>query len=934
MATPLLTTKLHIPPVRPELVSRPRLIERLNAALVLDPLSWGQRTQGDKYRGLHRKLTLISAPAGYGKTTLVSAWLHSADWLSTWLSLDERDNDLVRFFTYLVAALQKIDDEIGQAVQNLLEAPQLPPAESLVTALINGIAATPNPFVFVVDDYHTVAELAIHEAVGFLLERQPPQMHLVIITRQDPLLPLSRLRGRGQVTEIRQSDLRFTPEEAATFLNQSMGLNLAASDVATLEDRTEGWIAGLQLAALSMQGYDAEGAARFIDGFSGRHHFILDYLTDEVLKRQLEPVQTFLLQTSILERMCGPLCDAVLEIRDWILDIDRDTQSPISNIQSSREVLEYLEHANLFLVPLDDERKWYRYHHLFAELLRARLQETQPDQVPELHRCAAMWYEQNGLASEAVHHALATKDFTLAADVIERAILTMATWSSTDVAELLRWLKALPDDVVRTRPWLQLFTSRALYTTGQWEAAEHIQQELDRWLRDNPAAPDAERLMGLVAADRASYAAARGDVRQATEFARRAIARLPKDDAIAQIRAPAILGLACLRTGDVAEASEAFSQTVATAVAAGIGFVAAPLACNLAEVQIVQGQLRQAMRTCEKAVQLGTIDGGLHSATGFVGLVRAKILYEWNDLPAAERHVSEGLELLSRGGITATFGTGHARLAQIKQARGDSAGALAEVQRAVQIAQRSSIQRLSILASAYQARIWLAQGELDSATRWADDYRQIGETEYLREFEDLTLARVLLAQDKPTEALTLLDTLLSPAETAGRMGPVIEIQALRALALQALGDSNGALGALERALKLAEPEGYRRVFIDGGAPMTRLVHKAAQRGIAPEYTAKLLAAFELEVRDVAAPTTDRKPAIRKPSVLIEPLTDRELEVLHLLAEGLSNRKIARKLFLSPNTVRTHTYNIYGKLGVHSRMQAVARARELGLLASV
>ncbi len=908
MTTPLVTTKLYIPQPRPSLVPRPRLLQKLGEGLRMG-----------------RRLTLISAPAGYGKTTLVSAWLHSADWLSAWLSLDEGDNDPVRFFTYLVAALKQVDDEMVQAVQSLLRAPQSPPAESLVTALINGIAAAPNSFVFVLDDYHTIIGLAAHEAVGFLLERQPPQMHLVIVTRQDPPLPLSRLRGRGQVTEIRQSDLRFTPEEAATFLNQSMGLNLAASDVATLEERTEGWIAGLQLAALSMQGHDAEDTARFIAGFSGRHHFILDYLTDEVLKRQPEPVQTFLLQTSILERMCAPLCDAVVG------DIADQTQYPISNIQSSREVLEYLEHANLFLVPLDDERKWYRYHHLFAELLRARLQETRPDQVLELHRRAATWYEQNGLASEAVHHALATRDFAPAADVIERAILRITTWSSTDVAELLRWLQALPDDVVRTKPWLQLFTSRALYTTGQWEAAELIQQELDQWLQDHPEAPDAERVMGLVVADRASYAAVHGDVRQAMEFARRAMAHLPKDDAIAQIRAPAILGMACLRAGDVAEASEAFSQTIATAVAADIGFTAAPLACNLAETQIVQGQLRQAMQTCDEAVKLGTVDGSLHSAAGFAGLVRAKILYEWNDLPAAERHVSQGLEILSRGGITETFGTGHARLAQIKQARGDSAGALAEVQRAVEFAQRSKIRRLSILASAYRARIWLAQGELDLATRWADDYRQIGETEYLREFEDLTLARVLLAQAKPSDALTLLDTLMSPAEAAGRMGPVIEILALRGLAHQAVGDSSGALGAMERALKLAEPEGYVRVFIDEGAPMARLLHEAAQQGIAPEYTARLLAAFELEAVAVAAPTTDHKPAMFKPSILIEPLTDREMEVLHLLADGLSNREIARKLFLSPHTVRTHTYNIYGKLGVHSRMQAVARARELGLL---
>jgi LuxR family maltose regulon positive regulatory protein len=682
-----------------------------------------------------------------------------------------------------------------------------------------------------------------------------------------------------------------------------MGLSLTPSEIATLEERTEGWITGLQLAALSMQGRGPVGIRQFIAGFSGRSHFILDYLTDEVLQRQPEPVQTFLLQTAILDRLCGSLCDAVL---------DNPALAP------GKQMLEQLEAANLFTVPLDDEQEWYRYHHLFADLLRARLQETLPGLIPELHRRAAAWYERSGFSAEAVQHALATQDSALAAEVVERAILRIATWSRADVTVIQRWLSALPTGVMLPRPWLRLFLSRILYISGQPELASQTLQALEEWLQDHPSAPDAVRLLGLAVVDRASYAAVLGHVQQAKELTRQALAHVPEDDPIARFRAPAILGMAHSRAGEVSEAHRAFSQAGEIAMAAGLRFAAVPFLCNLAEVEIAQGRLRQAMRTCERAGELAVVDGVPTSIGGFVGLEMGRILYEWNDLPAAERHLLDGLELLSQGGISESFGSGHAVLALIKQALGDHEGAGAAAQQAIRIAQRENVPRLVGLTSAYQARIWLAQGRLDLALRWAEDYRQAAETEYLRESEDLTLARTLLAEGQSVAALSLLDTLLAPARAAGRMAAVIEIQALRALALPT---PDEALHALQGALGLAEPEGYVRLFVDAGEPMQALLKQAAVRGMAPHYVSRLLAAFG----------PSHPVAARVPQPLVEPLTDRELEVLRLLAEDLSNQEIGRRLFISLPTVKSHTRNIYGKLGVRSRAEAVDQAQALGIL---
>jgi LuxR family maltose regulon positive regulatory protein len=559
--------------------------------------------------------------------------------------------------------------------------------------------------------------------------------------------------------------------------------------------------------------------------------------------------------------------------------------------------------------------------------LRARLHETAPDLLPGLHLRAATWYDQNASPAEAVHHALAVPDFNLVAEIIERAIPRATTWTSIDVATLQEWFSILPDDVMRLHPRLQLVASRVFYLIGRRRDTEWILKQVEALLEDDPAIPDAGNILGLVLADRASYAAVRGDVRQAIAFAQRALTHLPENEATTRMRVSAILGLAHYRAGDTLQAGQAFLQSIAAAKTVGLEFAAVHLVCNLAQVRIVQGRLDRAIEICQQALDMAVVDGVRTSMAGLVELELGRILYARNDLSAAERHVSQGLALLEKSEMTDSFGLGHALLAQIRQAQGESDRARVAIQRAVQIAQTFDVARISALIGACQARIWLAQDKPDLAVRWARDYEQREQMEYLCEFEDLTLARVFLAQDQPSRALALLDGLLSPAETAGRMGTVIEISSLRALALQALGEGDRAFQALKRALQLAEHEGHTRVFVGEGKPMARLLYESVTRGVAPDYARRLLAAFPVAEPEQTVPskTLDAR------SELVEPLSERELEVLQLIAEGLTNQEIASRLFLSLHTVKVHAHNIYGKLDVGNRTQAVAKARALGIL---
>jgi LuxR family transcriptional regulator, maltose regulon positive regulatory protein len=902
MSAPILATKLYTPPPRSKVVLRPRLIEQLN-------------------EGLHRKLTLISASAGFGKTTLVSEWAASCGQPVAWLSLDEGDNDPIGFLAYLVAALQTVTPKIGAGVLRTLQSPQPPPIESILIALLNETTALPDNFILVLDDYHTIDSKPVDNALAFLLEHLPPHMHLVIATREDPHLPLARLRARGQLTELRAIDLRFTPAEAADFLNQLMGLNLSAEDVTALEARTEGWIAGLQLAALSMQGH--QDTTSFIKSFTGSHHFVLDYLVEEVLGQQSESIQTFLLQTSILDRLCGPLCDAVLG----------------SPSVSGQETLEYLEHVNLFIVPLDNERRWYRYHHLFADVLRMHLMAEQPDQVSTLHRRASEWYEHNGSTDNAIRHALAARDFERAAGLIE--LVWPAMGRSYQSSTWLGWVKTLPDELVRLRPVLSVAYAYALFGAGEREDVEARLRDAERWL-DTTAdtagmivADKAEfhRLPGMIALFRAAQALARGDMPEAAKNARRALDLAPEDAHLMLGGAASVLGLAAWASGDLNTAIRLTAEGTANVQLAGYLSQAIGGTIVLADLQIIQGRLHEAMTTYERTLQWAMEPGApiqRGAADMYVGM--SALHREHNDLETATQHLLTSQTLGTLAGMPQNPYRWCAAMARIREAQGDLDGALELLDQAGRLYDGAFSPNVRPIATR-KTRVWVAQGRLGEALGWAREQGLSVENElsYLHEFDHITLARVLLARydsadDSISGVVGLLERLLKAAEEGGRMGSVIEILVLQALAYHVQGDLPAALLPLQRALALAEPEGYVRMFLDEGSSMLQLLREASAREIMPDYTDKLLAAFEAEQRK-----SEDKPDLSPTEPLIDPLSQREIKILQLIAQGLSNREIGERLFLALDTIKGHNRKIFDKLQVQSRTEAIARARELGLL---
>ena len=910
MTVPILATKLYVPTPQPKIVARSRLIERLD-------------------EGLHRKLTFVSAPVGFGKTTLLSGWLTALPRPTAWVSLDEGDSDPTRFLSCLVAALRTIAPSIGEGVLGALQSPQ-PPRESILTALLNEINTIHDDFVFVLDDYHVIDARAVDDALAFLIERLPPQMHLVIATREDPQLPRARLRARGQLTELRAADLRFTSSEAAEFLNETMGLELSSGEVAALEERTEGWIAGLQLAALSMRG--REDVSGFIGAFAGDNRYIVDYLVEEVLQRQPERIRSFLLQTSVLDRLSGPLCDAVTGQED------------------ARGMLEALERGNFFVVPLDDKRQWYRYHHLFADVLSAHLMAEQPAQIPTLHRRASEWHQHNGFLADAIRHVLAAGDFERAADLVELAWPAMRR--SRQEATLLGWLKALPDELVHVRPVLGVAYAHVLLASGEFEGVEARLLSAERWLdttadrRARPDAPAAEmvvvdeeefrRLPGQIAIARAGLALARGDVPGTVTYARRALDLAPEEDRLTRGGAAGYLGLAFWTSGDLEAAHRTYADGMASLQKAGNISDAINGAIALAAIRTAQGRLREAMRTYERALQLATEQGNpvlRGTADMYVGM--SELAREWDDLDAATQHLLRSKEQGEHTGFPQNRYRWRVAMARIREAKGDLDGALDLLDKAERLYMSDFSPNVRPVA-ALKARVWIAQGRLGETLGWT---RERGlsahdDLSYLREFEHITLARVLLArykserEERPIqEAMELLERLLQSAEEGGRMGSVIEILLLQALAHEAQGDSPSALVPLERALMLAEPEGYVRVFVDEGIPMARLLYEALSHGVEPEYTRRLLAAFP-----VAEPEQTTSSRLRGPeSELVEPLSARELEVLQLIAEGLTNQDVATRLYLSPHTVKVHARNIFTKLAVKNRAQAVARGRALGIL---
>jgi LuxR family transcriptional regulator, maltose regulon positive regulatory protein len=883
----LLETKFYVPRSRRDLVPRPRLSERLD------------RVSGSK-------MMLVSAPAGFGKTTLLTEWLAAApadQRLAAWLSLDRGDNDPASFWTYVIAALRTAAPEVGESAMALLQAPRPSPIETVLTALLNDLGGIASDIVLVLDDYHVIDVREVHDGMAFLLDHLPPGLHVVIASRADPSLPLARLRARGELIEIRAAELRFTPDEAAAYLNELMGLQLTARDVAALEGRTEGWIAALQLAALSMQGRD--DVAGFIDGFAGDDRYVVDYLAEEVLQRQPGPVQAFLLQTSILGRLTGPLCDAV------------------TGQGGGKAMLETLDRGNLFLVPLDDRRQWYRYHRLFADVLQARLLDEQPGQVPGLHRRASGWFHRSGEPSEAIGHALAARDFDQAADLIERAIPAMRI--TRQDATMHGWLKALPDEVVRVRPMLSFAVAGGLLTGGEPEEVEVRLQDAERWLKEatatgegSPAPPgemvvadeeEYRRLPGAIELYRSALALVQGDVPGTVRHARRTLDRALTEDHGVRAGAAGFLGLAFWTSGDLEAAHSAWAQC-----AAGLrrsGQIADIFGCAIAmgDIRLTQGRLGEAMRTYEQALQRACEPGGpvlRGTADMYVGM--SEVHRERGDLQAATQQLRRSQELGEHNGLPQNPYRWRVAMARIRQAEGDLEGAFDLLNEAERVYVGDFFPNVRPV-SAWRARAWIAQGRLGEALGWA---REQGlsvddDLSYLREFEHITVARMLVArsQGEPVhEAIRLLARLLPAAEEGGRTGRIIEILALQAFGHQTLGDIPAALACLERALTLAEPEGYVRVFIDEGPPMASLLRAAAKRGKTRNYVRRLLAAVS---------ETGPDSPVRQ--ALIDPLSERELEVLRLLGTELDGPAIARELMVSLNTVRTHTKNIYAKLAV-------------------
>jgi LuxR family maltose regulon positive regulatory protein len=880
MSAQILATKLYIPSPRAKIVLRPRLIERMN-------------------EGLEGKLTLISAPAGFGKTTLVSEWIASSGRPVAWLSLDGGDNDLNRFLTYFIAALQTIATDIGAGVLPMLQSPQPPSSESILTFLLNEIVTITDSFLLVFDDFHVIDAKTVESALVFLIEHLPPQMHLVIATREDPPLPMARYRAKGQLTELRTADLRFTSSEAAEFLNQVMNLNLSAEDITALEARTEGWIAGLQMAALSMRGLP--DVASFIQSFTGSHRFVLDYLLEEVLHRQPDEVQAFLLRTSILERLCAPLCDAVLG----------------DSIVSGQKTLEYLERANLFIVPLDNERRWYRYHHLFADLLRQRLgQRLTPVEIAEYHMRASQWFEDHGFMIEAFQHATQANDVERAVRLLEGG--RMPLHFPGVATSVLDWLASLPNTVLDSRPSLWVRYARLSMDTGQTTIVEEKLQAAEAAIAAllQGVEPDDKTrdLIGQIAAVRANFAWTQYQLETVDVQARRALEYLHPDNLYFRFTAIWTLGFNCFLQGDRAAAGKAFTEALSISQQSGDIHAKIVALTGLGQVQELANQLYLAADSFRHVLQLA---GDLPQPVvceAYRGL--AQIYYEWNDLDAAEQHGQQSLKLarqydkkIDRFIISEVF------LARLKLARGDVAGAASMLSQTEQTARQYIFTlRLPEIASA-QVQVLLKQGNLPAAAELA------------RRFElPLSQAHILMAQGNYSAALAGLEPFRQQMEAQGWADEGLRAMVLQAVALHLKGANASAMQLLGEALALAELGGFIRLFVDEGAPMAQLLGEAASHGVMAAYIGKLLSAFDAEKRK-----SEGKPALPAAQPLIEPLSQRELKILQLIAQGLSNREIGERLFLALDTVKGHNRNIFDKLQVKSRTEAVARAHELGLL---
>lgn len=889
-ALEILQTKLTPPPLRADRIRRPRLAQRFSA-------------------GMAHRLTLVCAPAGYGKSTLLAEWFGSDEGMPIpfgWLSLDEDDNDPVRFLTYLISTFVNTNGVDAGEVLALLHSPQPPPPKSILAALIRRLETSPRPLAVVLDDYHVVTAQPIHEAMVYLLEHLPSEIFVVVTSREDPPFPLARFRGRGQLEEIRADDLRFTPEEAAEYLRQMLSIELSAKQVSDLDVRTEGWVAGLKLAALAMRGrQDIDG---FISAFTGSHRYILDYLTDEVLQRQPDITRSFLLQTSILNRLSGALCDAVTARAD------------------GQAQLEQMERSNLFLIPLDDERRWFRYHHLFGDMLRRILQHTDPGSVLELHRRASAWFEQNGSISEAIDHALIAQNYTRAAGLSEQRF-EQASFAD-GILTFMRWMRNIPDDIWQAFPRLQLNYAFTLITMDAFGEAERHLLEAEHQLaqQDFVAEDEHRKLAGFAATLRMTldfHLEREADTIIASGL--HALALLSETET--RWRAWSMIVIACsyyAGKGQMLEAASWFQKSVQlNDQDIKVGSLE-PALHHLTRMYFVQGQLHKAQATAQRLVQ----SSGQIVYQGVAHLELSKLYYERNDMDKTLHHALKGWDTVREYALIRLTLEGYVILARIRHTQGDEAEARALMQQVLQIIRNGALKQIFLPAAAWQAWLWLMQGNLEAAAQWAWEIEPTvhGDLNPALEFEHMILARVQIAQGRLDSAQSLLARLRTAAHDAGRLGRVISLSILQALAARLQGNIDAALDALGYALSLAEPEGYVRTFIDEGTAMEELLRIAQIRGMATVYVTQLLAAF-----DPDASRFSRVQPTRKSVGDFEALSDREMEVLRLMADGATNQEIAQTLVISIGTVKKHSSNIFLKLNAHNRTQAVSAARSRNLI---
>jgi LuxR family maltose regulon positive regulatory protein len=899
MGVHLLATKLFIPPAGQNPVLRKRLFSKLDACL--QP---------------NCRLTLVCAPAGFGKTTLVSTWaarlqsmVDCSPIYITWLSLEKADNDPLLFWQYIISAIQAQKPSIGKRSQTLLQASHSPDYEEVQSLLVNDLAEMADDLILILDDFHHIGMPVIHKSLSFFIDHLPPKMHVLILSRTDPALPLSLLRGRGQVVEIRLADLRFTDEEAAVFLNEHIKLSLPVMEVAVLNAKTEGWVAGLQMAGISMQG--RHDPSRFVKSFSGSNRYILDYLTDEILDCQPVEIQTFLLHTSILDRLSAPLCDAV-----------------VGGSGKSQAMLIELERANLFLVPLDLERHWYRYHHLFAEILRLKLAQSDPNLPSELLKRAAVWCEANGMLEEAISYLHASGDTQGLAHLINQHVLPLIKEGAGQT--LRKCARLLPEEMFQTRPWLCVL--KAWVYSSQAEAAE-AEQWLDRAqaiLLIKPDEPTGE-ISGIIYAIRTEILHTRGDISGTIETAFQALEHL--DPAQMTLRMPIYYSLsrAYYACGDLDRALQVWSEFTHLSPDDRIYHTYASILSMNCAILGIQGKLNEAAALYRNAIDYmlaHDIETFFISGNHYNGL--GMVTYQKNDLEEAYQLVTEGLRRNQSWGNLNAISVSLASRAQIQIALGHLDGAWTDLQEVAHIEQKYTPYfdlRSTFLVS--RVRYYLAKGDMAAAVSLVQESGVSGDAplNFQREQDHITLSRVQLAQGKYAEASSLLKRLSGAAQSGGRFGRLIEILNLWAVAFYLQRKISEALRVIEHSLELAEPESYIRIFIDLQEPMAQLLELAVKNGIHPEYARQLLANFPAAEDSKKAPINVQKHNL----ALLEPLTQREIEVLQLIAEGQANKEIAKHLFISLRTVKFHTTNLYAKLEVSGRAQAIIKARELGLL---